>query len=356
MTVLKKGSRGEEVKALQTALVKLGYSVGLTGIDGIFGVATRNAVRQFQAAHGLNVDGIVGEATWNALAVANGEKPAPVTPVSPTIKPAKTYNDVMIGGASGDENKQGRGGQAGNQTGKELKIQKWYNGDWHTVIRPKTAELAEKLAIQCEGACNNMNIGYDRDERNTILPAAKAAGWNLAKINTPCECDCSALMSMCCICCGLPEKYFYTGNLRTTKNIATACQKTGDFFILTGPKYTSEKSYLKRGDILVSNTHTCMVLQNGKNANAGIPYEGSSTTPTPSPSVPTPVPTQPTTYWTGIVSGGTVHVRRGPGVEYDKVRTVRRGTQLHIIEEKNNWGRLDTDDEQWISLKYVKKV
>lgn len=353
MTLLKKGSRGDEVKQLQTALVELGYSVGLTGIDGIFGNNTRNAVRKFQATHGIVVDGIVGPDTWNAIEIALGKTPAPVTPSQPStpiVKPAKKYSDVMIGGASGDENKSSRGGQPGNQTGKELKIQKWYNGDWHTVLRPKTAPLAEKLAIQCEGACGNKNIGYDQGDRNTILPAAKAADWDLAKISTPCECDCSSLMSMCCICAGLPEKYFYTGNLRSTKTIVAACQKTGDFFILTDPKYTSEKNYLKRGDILVSNTHTCMVLQDGKNAAAGVPYEETNAEPAPV------TPSAPVTYWTGIVTGGRVHVRRGPSTDYDKVRTVTRGTKLHIIEEKDNWGRLDTDDEQWISLKYVKKV
>ena len=359
MAVLKKGDRGEEVKELQTALVQLGYSVGPTGIDGIFGNYTRIAVRQFQAAHNIKVDGIVGEDTWQAIQIALGNEPAPIAPSTPetTVTPAKKYSDVMIGGASGDENHQARGGQAGNQTGKELKIQKWYNGNWHSVIRPKSAVLAEKLAVQCEGACANMNIGYDQGERNTILPAAKAAGWDLAKISTPCECDCSALMSMCCICAGLPEKYFYTGNLRTTKNIVAACEKTGDFIILTAAKYTGEKSYLKRGDILVSNTHTCMVLQNGKNAEVGVPQTPSEPTNEPESSQPA----EDQTYYVGQVTGGSVYVRSGPGKDYKALYTTHKGRRFHIIEEKHisedsNWGRIDADTEQWISLKYIKKV
>ena len=42
---LQKGSRGQEVKLLQTLLNQLGYSVGK--VDGIFGIKTENAVIQF---------------------------------------------------------------------------------------------------------------------------------------------------------------------------------------------------------------------------------------------------------------------------------------------------------------------
>ena len=64
---IKKGSRGDFVKELQTMLIKLGYSVGAKGVDGIFGKATDSAVREFQKAQGLGVDGIVGKNTWAAL-------------------------------------------------------------------------------------------------------------------------------------------------------------------------------------------------------------------------------------------------------------------------------------------------
>ena len=57
--VLTKGSRGEEVKKLQAALHLLQ--------DGIFGIVTEEAVKVFQKANGLKVDGIVGEKTWEML-------------------------------------------------------------------------------------------------------------------------------------------------------------------------------------------------------------------------------------------------------------------------------------------------
>ena len=68
MKQLAKGSTGAQVKTAQAFLAnKWGYSVGAAGIDGIFGDKTLDAVRRFQKAKGLTVDGIVGVNTWNAL-------------------------------------------------------------------------------------------------------------------------------------------------------------------------------------------------------------------------------------------------------------------------------------------------
>lgn len=66
-TILKKGSRGSEVQVLQRKLTSLGYST--KGVDGIFGANTDQAVRQFQKARHLAVDGIVGPATKKALGI-----------------------------------------------------------------------------------------------------------------------------------------------------------------------------------------------------------------------------------------------------------------------------------------------
>lgn len=64
---LDRGDRGTDVKALQYLLRYHSYSPG--SIDGVFGGGTDSAVRAFQSAKGLTVDGIVGEATWGKLIV-----------------------------------------------------------------------------------------------------------------------------------------------------------------------------------------------------------------------------------------------------------------------------------------------
>lgn len=64
LPVLKKGSKGEDVKELQKILNKFGYNLV---VDGIFGTNTETAVLSFQKLKGLLVDGIVGPKTWAAL-------------------------------------------------------------------------------------------------------------------------------------------------------------------------------------------------------------------------------------------------------------------------------------------------
>lgn len=65
MITLKRGSKGSEVKRLQSAL-NLAYSYGLA-VDGIFGAKTEESVRKFQQSAGLSVDGIAGAKTWSKL-------------------------------------------------------------------------------------------------------------------------------------------------------------------------------------------------------------------------------------------------------------------------------------------------
>ena len=76
--LLNKGTKGNDVKQMQKVLKQLGYELGnfgenKDGIDGIFGSVTQAAVRAFQEANGLTVDGIVGPETLKALKAATAE-------------------------------------------------------------------------------------------------------------------------------------------------------------------------------------------------------------------------------------------------------------------------------------------
>ena len=351
--LLKKGRDGDDVMALQKALIALGYSVGSYGADGDFGNATEQAVIRFQRDNGLDDDGEVGPLTVNAInkklaklgtsstntsqsssttssssnlntggtiqmyrvrkawdqpktqvgafsILENAKKAcdnagsgyyvfdskgnqvyptnstivstatSTITPSSSStpITPTKTYSGVKIGSASKDENGKYVNGVAGDQTGKEVWILDWYDQNWTSVLRPKDAALAEKIAQQCENACNNNKIGYSQSTRNTILAQAKTVNYNLSKITTPCNCDCSSFVSACCVCAGLPEATFFPGgNGCVTSTIGPACIATGKFTELTDIKYRNQNSYLKRGDILLNkNQHVVIVLSNGGKA------------------------------------------------------------------------------------------
>lgn len=65
----KYGSRGEEVRTIQTKLKRWGYYKG--NIDGIYGSQTLEAVKYFQRKNGLTVDGIAGTKTLQAMGIYN---------------------------------------------------------------------------------------------------------------------------------------------------------------------------------------------------------------------------------------------------------------------------------------------
>lgn len=70
-TISREGSRGEEVKKIQTNLKKWGYYNG--NVDGIYGTNTKKAVTDFQKKNGLTADGIAGTATLKALGITSGD-------------------------------------------------------------------------------------------------------------------------------------------------------------------------------------------------------------------------------------------------------------------------------------------
>ena len=69
LALSKYGSRGEEVKTIQTKLKRWGYYKG--NIDGIYGSQTLSAVKWFQQKNGLTVDGIAGTKTLQAMGIYN---------------------------------------------------------------------------------------------------------------------------------------------------------------------------------------------------------------------------------------------------------------------------------------------
>ena len=175
---------------------------------------------------------------------------------------------VKVGSARIDENGKAHGGQAGDQTGKEVSTQNWYlhSKGWR-VFRAKNAGIAEKIARCMEMACANSKIGYDQYERNTLYKEAEPFGFDVSRVTVPCETDCSALVRVCCAYAGIVSlpSGFRTGNMPGN------LEKTGAFTELTGDKYQAQSAYLGRGDILVTKTngHTVVVLTNGSK------YEGT---------------------------------------------------------------------------------
>lgn len=69
-TISQLGSRGEQVRQIQTKLKELGFYN--SSIDGVYGAMTRDAVVAFQKSKGLKADGIAGSQTLSALGIGGG--------------------------------------------------------------------------------------------------------------------------------------------------------------------------------------------------------------------------------------------------------------------------------------------
>ncbi len=96
MPILKQGSSGPDVRALQQKLKDLGFDPN--GVDGNFGPGTRAAVTAFQQSKGLQADGIAGPATLAALQPGGGSANNSTTP---TRVPAGADGTLNLAGLSG---------------------------------------------------------------------------------------------------------------------------------------------------------------------------------------------------------------------------------------------------------------
>lgn len=67
LPTLRKGSTGYWVTEAQLRLIAHGFPLAVYGADGIFGQETLTAVTAFQTAKGMDVDGVIGPETWEAL-------------------------------------------------------------------------------------------------------------------------------------------------------------------------------------------------------------------------------------------------------------------------------------------------
>ena len=185
----------------------------------------------------------------------------------------------MLSNSGHDENGKYSGGKAGDQTGTEWAITQWYNRPWGCVLRHPDAKVREQIAVNGEKAAKNNNIGYDQNQRGTYWTQLAAAGYDPAKIKTPCESDCSAGVLANVKAAG------YTLGIAALKNInqngytgsMKAQLKAAGFEVLTDSKYLTSDAYLLRGDILLNEGHhTATNLTNGaKAAEQTAPAAGS---------------------------------------------------------------------------------
>ena len=231
---------------------------------------------------------------------------------------------VYIGNAVGDEHGKAAGGEPGDQTGRELRIQPWYlNKKGWRVFRAKSADTAKRIADDMRMACNNPDIGYDQKQRNTLYTVSAPLDFDAGRVTTPCECDCSSLVRVCLAYAGIKTKDFnsVSGPARLLA--------TGEFIELTDDNHTKESAFLCTGDILCTKTkgHMAVVLNDGPKADRD----------------PEPKPIPPVVKQEVEVIGRSVNVRNADSKKGRILFTAHRGDRLPFVcVAPSGWYQIET--------------
>lgn len=146
--------------------------------------------------------------------------------------------------ASQSENKT-INGKVGDQTGKEVKVGKYYDFGQTKIIRAKNAKKRIKIAQMAYRIAENDAFGYGQAKRATAYTELKKVGWKPKKVLNKCNIDCS-MMGTCAINCAfgkaLISSSVYSGN------ICTFAANTKKFDVLT----INSKTVIEPGDIIVA--------------------------------------------------------------------------------------------------------
>lgn len=266
---------------------------------------------------------------------------------------------VYVASARIDENGKAYGGKAGDQTGKEVSSQVWYDyeknnpGKTWVLLRCIDPEKRKRIAKCMRDAYVNDFIGYDQHQRDSLYDAVKDKGFDVNTLEKAVETDCSALVRICVCYAGINCQNFNTASQ------ASVLVKTGFFKKITDTKYTKSPDYLLEGDILVSSKqgHTVVVLNDGAKAATDTEWDWNAVI---IPDAPNAFPDSGDAN-TVTVADGTYFLRRGPGKEYphdgvyvvegERLEKVDPGTWT-AVKYKTQDGEIET---RWIGASGIAK-
>lgn len=179
---------------------------------------------------------------------------------------------VKIGHASLSE-KGTINGAKGDSTGGEVCIRNWYSKPWDFMAIHPDATVREKHAKAVEDCCENDNIGYGQNDRNTGHDEAKKVSYIISNIKTKCNLDCSSMQNLCALVSGA-SGVTYGSNGWTTSDMKDEL-KTAGYIIITDNDYLTSADYCVRGAIYVkAGSHTVCGLTNGAKASQTLSKAG----------------------------------------------------------------------------------
>ena len=180
----------------------------------------------------------------------------------------------MISNCGHDEHGKYSGGAAGDQTGTEWELRKYY-GTWDYVLRHPDPKVRECISDLHTKAAKNDNVGYDQSQRLTYWACLVEANYDPSKINKKCEADCSS---------GVAANVKATGyilGIEALKKVSTSMYtgnelktlKAAGFEVLKDAKYLTSDAYLLPGDILLrEGHHTAVNVSTGSKVKKGSCY------------------------------------------------------------------------------------
>ena len=231
---------------------------------------------------------------------------------------------VLFGSARINENGKATGGKPGDQTGREVSTQSYYMSrkGW-IALRQDDPVIAVKLAEAMLEACNNNCIGYNQNKRSGVITQLKTFG-NLRRIGINTDSDCSSLVRACVIqATGKDPGNFTTANEKL-KLMAAGFREVP----------IKKESDCRTGDILVTKTkgHTVIVV------SGELPEESAGSD-----------------KYRVICTAINVRIKPNDG---KIIRVLKTNAVVTVYEQKNGWGRISQDKNEWISLnsKYMKAV
>ena len=258
-----------------------------------------------------------------------------------------------IANSGSDENKEYKGGKAGDQTGHEAELKKWYSRPWTVILRYPDQAVALLIAKLSVAMCLNDKVGYDQGERTTYWKALKAADYDPSKITTPCEEDCTAGVSANIKAaghlCGIASLEDLP--VCTSRNMLAQFTKAG-FVALSQSKYLTSPDYLLPGDILLYENHhaACNITLGKEMKDWWNPESAPSKQPEEKPDKPE---VQPPFV---IITGNSVFVRKGPSTDYGSIGVAHKGDRLHYFGfdyPDNGWHLVEFEGQTgWVSGKY----
>lgn len=240
-------------------------------------------------------------------------------------------------------------GNAGDSTGQEVAITAYYKHKkgWY-VLRAKEEADREQIAKCAEDACANNNIGYCQWNRLTLYNAVKDNGFKCDKKNLTkkVECDCSALVRVCCAYAGIKLPNF------TTLNQKQVMLDSKKFYLVD---WDGKEKSLRRGDVLVTKTqgHTCIVLTSGSKETPKVQIAADKV--------------ETARQFNKELAGSykttsNLNLRVGAGTTKKKIMTIAKNKEVvnygyYTVVGKTKWFLVKVDNKTgFCSSKYLKRV